>query len=141
MIYWGDAPLVENFFFFNDTATTEIYTLSLHDALPISLDEQQRAVRLLHEAFEAGELDREELRRRLGRVHRAVTPRDLWKATGHRAGSRRRSDWREIKRAVVLQVGIVGFAVLAMLLVLYGMILYYHGDNAGAHVWPWEWGK
>src|SRR5256886_3458935 len=35
------------FFFFNDTATTEIYTLSLHDALPISLerlaqhDEQQ----------------------------------------------------------------------------------------------------
>src|SRR5256885_15274115 len=26
------------FFFFNDTATTEIYTLSLHDALPISKD-------------------------------------------------------------------------------------------------------
>src|SRR6266850_6313883 len=30
------------FFFFNDTATTEIYTLSLHDALPISTD--RRAV-------------------------------------------------------------------------------------------------
>src|SRR2546429_4547790 len=27
------------FFFFNDTATTEIYTLSLHDALPISTGE------------------------------------------------------------------------------------------------------
>src|SRR2546422_5942774 len=27
------------FFFFNDTATTEIYTLSLHDALPISHEE------------------------------------------------------------------------------------------------------
>ena len=26
-----------DFFFFNDTATTEIYTLSLHDALPIYL--------------------------------------------------------------------------------------------------------
>src|SRR5467141_4548600 len=26
------------FFFFNDTATTEIYTLSLHDALPISTE-------------------------------------------------------------------------------------------------------
>src|SRR5256885_11772122 len=26
-----------SFFFFNDTATTEIYTLSLHDALPISV--------------------------------------------------------------------------------------------------------
>ena len=30
--------MVMLFFFFNDTATTEIYTLSLHDALPISLD-------------------------------------------------------------------------------------------------------
>src|SRR4051794_6208273 len=29
------------FFFFNDTATTEIYTLSLHDALPISLLEDK----------------------------------------------------------------------------------------------------
>src|SRR3989442_15829426 len=28
--------LIFFFFFFNDTATTEIYTLSLHDALPIS---------------------------------------------------------------------------------------------------------
>src|SRR2546427_12351945 len=28
--------VVAFFFFFNDTATTEIYTLSLHDALPIS---------------------------------------------------------------------------------------------------------
>src|SRR3989454_11312954 len=28
-------PLFFFFFFFNDTATTEIYTLSLHDALPI----------------------------------------------------------------------------------------------------------
>src|SRR6266496_739563 len=31
-----DDSLAESFFF-NDTATTEIYTLSLHDALPISL--------------------------------------------------------------------------------------------------------
>src|SRR3712207_7632165 len=29
--------MLEFFFFFNDTATTEIYTLSLHDALPILL--------------------------------------------------------------------------------------------------------
>src|ERR1041385_9559294 len=29
-------PALSLFFFFNDTATTEIYTLSLHDALPIS---------------------------------------------------------------------------------------------------------
>ena len=30
-------------FFFNDTATTEIYTLSLHDALPISVVERGEA--------------------------------------------------------------------------------------------------
>src|SRR3989442_13460636 len=32
------------FFFFNDTATTEIYTLSLHDALPISLNSWIRSL-------------------------------------------------------------------------------------------------
>src|SRR5256885_17102903 len=31
------ALITPVFFFFNDTATTEIYTLSLHDALPISM--------------------------------------------------------------------------------------------------------
>src|SRR2546430_16062112 len=42
--FYDDPDYVEDpaaarfsFFFFNDTATTEIYTLSLHDALPISL--------------------------------------------------------------------------------------------------------
>src|SRR5215510_16437529 len=37
-IYHCPSPLNPFFFFFNDTATTEIYTLSLHDALPISGD-------------------------------------------------------------------------------------------------------
>src|SRR5258708_19867140 len=37
-----------SFFFFNDTATTEIYTLSLHDALPISRD--RRPQRCIHSA-------------------------------------------------------------------------------------------
>src|SRR6266436_10356960 len=34
-----------SFFFFNDTATTEIYTLSLHDALPISASSCSRRCR------------------------------------------------------------------------------------------------
>src|SRR2546430_13521641 len=33
------------FFFFNDTATTEIYTLSLHDALPICKEAKREAER------------------------------------------------------------------------------------------------
>src|SRR5215467_16261050 len=35
MAYCDYTVLILLFFFFNDTATTEIYTLSLHDALPI----------------------------------------------------------------------------------------------------------
>src|SRR2546425_9734218 len=36
IVYWCTrSPHFSFFFFFNDTATTEIYTLSLHDALPI----------------------------------------------------------------------------------------------------------
>src|SRR5256885_15946800 len=38
------------FFFFNDTATTEIYTLSLHDALPIYLQSRCRHRQPLSEA-------------------------------------------------------------------------------------------
>src|SRR2546430_9009534 len=38
LVVWSRfvPPVLCFFFFFNDTATTEIYTLSLHDALPIS---------------------------------------------------------------------------------------------------------
>src|SRR6266511_4681999 len=39
------------FFFFNDTATTEIYTLSLHDALPISVPPRRRVDREPHRRF------------------------------------------------------------------------------------------
>src|SRR5256885_7106886 len=42
------------FFFFNDTATTEIYTLSLHDALPISQGLSRRT--LCHAPAAAGPL-------------------------------------------------------------------------------------
>src|SRR2546430_12462460 len=45
--------LSSSFFFFNDTATTEIYTLSLHDALPISYRQHGGITTycaLLHEA-------------------------------------------------------------------------------------------
>src|SRR2546422_10205992 len=45
---------VSLFFFFNDTATTEIYTLSLHDALPISIEVNPRytaAMELVERAY------------------------------------------------------------------------------------------
>src|SRR2546429_4847108 len=59
-------------FFFNDTATTEIYTLSLHDALPISIRlviaslANGMALGHCHDARSAG---RDLHRRRMGRHH------------------------------------------------------------------------
>src|SRR5260370_41596116 len=44
-------PVSSSFFFFNDTATTEIYTLSLHDALPI-YHEQSRGRQIRTERAE-----------------------------------------------------------------------------------------
>ena len=39
LLFESEGPIRFIFFFFNDTATTEIYTLSLHDALPICNDD------------------------------------------------------------------------------------------------------
>src|SRR5574341_1701433 len=50
------------FFFFNDTATTEIYTLSLHDALPISFQESNPAFSAAAEPFLGGCADRKSTR-------------------------------------------------------------------------------
>ena len=48
--------------------------------------------RRLQQAGRAGEITQEELKRRRGLVYAAVTPRELWKASGHQAGSPERSD-------------------------------------------------
>ena len=107
----------------------------------ISLQDKHDADRLLQQAYAAGEIDREELKRRLGKVYAAVTPRELWKATGHRAGSRQRADKAEIMRSVRLQLAIVVFAGLIMLFVLLGTILNAQGGTVDTPVFPWEWGS
>src|SRR5436309_16025589 len=56
----------DSFYFFNNTATTEIYTLCLHDALPISQGLKSGAIfgvhGLLKESFIAGGEDRKSTR-------------------------------------------------------------------------------
>src|SRR5205809_5681687 len=64
------------FFFFNDTATTEIYTLSLHDALPIShVSEEEPRVR------EVVEHPAEDQAQRVGGGVRAPAPHGDRKST------------------------------------------------------------
>ena len=107
----------------------------------ISLQDKHDADRLLHELYAAGEMDEAEFTRRRGRVYAAVTPRELWKATGHRAGSRERADKAELWRSLRLQVAIVIVAVLIMMFVLLGTILNNQGGTRNTPVFPWEWGR
>src|SRR5256885_5034019 len=73
------------FFFFNDTATTEIYTLSLHDALPIC------AHRLVHRDGEEGGRDEIGEQRE---VHHCPSAPDLEPADGERGAGRNRERQR-----------------------------------------------
>src|SRR2546429_6051273 len=57
------------FFFFNDTATTEIYTLSLHDALPICRDGCRSRVGCGHAAGGGGWSNRAAGRRARSEEH------------------------------------------------------------------------
>src|SRR3989454_2705793 len=69
------CPAFIFFFFFNDTATTEIYTLSLHDALPIlpvrDPDRLARATRRRGRARRCGGTRAARARPRVGRRHRS----------------------------------------------------------------------
>src|SRR2546426_6004833 len=78
------------FFFFNDTATTEIYTLSLHDALPIS----HRGGHALHGVYGA-----EQAAHRLQRGRLAL-PREQQLVAGDRKSTRLNSSHLVISYAV-----------------------------------------
>src|SRR5256885_8017656 len=59
-IHLNQCVSLYNFFFFNDTATTEIYTLSLHDALPIyqrRVHGREHAVGVFREVLVAGRVE------------------------------------------------------------------------------------
>src|SRR5256885_8530621 len=62
------------FFFFNDTATTEIYTLSLHDALPISRRAQARPPPgPVHDAHPRARLEPDRKSTRLNSSHLVIS--------------------------------------------------------------------
>src|SRR3712207_9279454 len=78
------ARMLSVFFFFNDTATTEIYTLSLHDALPISscnvcteADERRAAILQMAPDGSGARVYARGLRNAVGFVFHSVTG-ELW---------------------------------------------------------------
>src|SRR5438132_5392758 len=70
------VPTCLSFFFFNDPATTEIYTLSLHDALPIldSLGRRGQLMAVLEKAIEgAQKTQRDRKSTRLNSSHTVIS--------------------------------------------------------------------
>src|SRR5688572_32447406 len=99
-----------SFFFFNDTATTEIYTLSLHDALPISSVER------------AGTMV-EQLIQRIGELRRSMAPLEpdggeREELGGDRKSTRLNSSHSQISYAV--------FCLKKKKKIAHGMRLYRH---------------
>src|SRR2546429_9868954 len=89
------------FFFFNDTATTEIYTLSLHDALPISFgmphDQEWELAEEICKRYPV-EMVRfgssgTEVTMHGCRLARAATGRDKIRSEERRVGKEGRSRW------------------------------------------------
>jgi hypothetical protein len=78
----------------------------------VCLTDIRAAVAALEAEHTAGRMGDREASRRINSCRQAVTPRDLWKASGHRAGDRRRSDWADIRHTAF------GLVCLAIMLAL-----------------------
>src|SRR2546430_7489310 len=70
-----DCEQFHTFFFFNDTATTEIYTLSLHDALPICVVRIHLARPPVSTPMLLGECHRGQRNNLIAVIHRIVDRR------------------------------------------------------------------
>ncbi len=87
----------------------------------VSREQVRAAVVVLEQQRAAGRLGDVEVSRRVNDCRRAVTPRDLWKASGGMAGDRRRQDWWDIRRTVAGLLFILVMAALGMWLVTWTM--------------------
>lgn len=83
----------------------------------VELADIRAAVSALQDDAAGGKIAAEEARRRINDSRRAVTPRDLWKASGGRAGARQRSDWFDIRNTVLSAIFLLVLAALGMWIV------------------------
>src|SRR5256885_17260762 len=91
-----NPKIFNSFFFFNDTATTEIYTLSLHDALPI--------------------LDRSEAQRLLDALRASEKNLQTWRFAKKKADVRKRSDLEKDRKSTRLNSShlVISYAVFCL---------------------------
>ncbi len=83
----------------------------------VELADIRAAVRALEDAAAAGLINQAEASKRINDCRRAVTPRELWKASGGRAGSKKRSDWWDIRKTVFGATFLLVLAVLGVWMV------------------------
>src|SRR5271166_1629949 len=98
-------------FFFNDTATTEIYTLSLHDALPIFLRLAAESSRSRQQARPRGRLQRSDRKStRLNSSHVAISyavfclkkKNTRWRGLGAKKSAQQQNDAKTIHHYLVI---------------------------------------
>jgi hypothetical protein len=97
----------------------------------VTLEQIRAAAVALEQDRAAGRLSEPETAERINRCRRAVTPRELWKASGGRGGSRRRSDWPYLRRTAFRLVALLIMIALGMWLATVTVASLHGGVPAG----------
>ncbi len=87
----------------------------------VTPEQVRAAVAELERRHAAGEIGAAEVARRINDCRRAVTPRDLWRASGGLAGSPHRSDWWDVRRTVASLLFLLVLLALATWLVTWAL--------------------
>lgn len=83
----------------------------------VELSDIHTAVNALEDDAAQGRISADEASRRINDSKRAVTPRELWKASGGRAGARKRSDWYDIRKTAFGAVFLLVLAAIGVWIV------------------------
>jgi hypothetical protein len=87
----------------------------------VSREQIRAAVAALEQRRAAGEISDADVARRVNDCRRAVTPRDLWRASGGLAGAPRRGDWWDVRRTVGTLLFILVLCALGAWLVTWAL--------------------